>query len=136
MDPTKLIPIESENDFFSYTTNESGSIFLYRIDKRTNSIAAFTPPEGSYSYGYKDIKVVGDRLYAIIYTGACGAPGHDCEVYYYDTSNESWHYIITCGWECEFVDGRIKAPIYKLIKAGACSAENEYEVTDKWIDLE
>ena len=136
LDPPKLIPIESENDFFSYTTNESGSIFLYRIHKQTNSIAAFTPPEGSYSYGYKNIKVVGNRLYTIIDTGVCGAPGIACEVLYYDTSNESWHHIITCGVDCEFVGSRIKAPIYKLTKKGACSAENEYEVTDKWIDLE
>lgn len=138
LDPPKLIPIESENDFFSYTTNESGSIFLYKIDKQTNSIAAFTPPESRYSYApnYKDIKVVGDRLYTIIYTGACGAPGNDCEVYYYDTTNESWHYIIACGEDCEFVNGRIKAPIYILTKEGACTADNEYEETIKWIDLE
>lgn len=136
MDPPRLISIESKSDFFCYTTNESGSIFLYRIHKQTNSIAAFTPPESSYSYGYKDIKVVGDRLYAIIYTGACGAPGNDCEVHYYDTSNESWHYIITCGVDCEFVGDRIKAPIYILTKEGACTADNEYETTIKWIDLE
>lgn len=136
MDPPRLISIESKSDFFCYTTNESGSIFLYRIDKQTNSIAAVTPPESSYSYGYKDIKVVGNRLYTIIYTGACGAPGNDCEVHYYDTSNESWHYIITCGVDCEFVNGRIKAPIYILTKEGACTADNEYEETIKWIDLE
>ena len=136
LDPPQLIPIESERNFFCYTTDEIGSIILYNINKLTHSVYPFTPPESFLFYSYKDIKVVGNRLYTIIDTGACGAPGIACEVLYYDTSNESWHHIITCGWDCEFVGSRIKAPIYKLIKAGACSAENEYEVTDKWIDLE
>ena len=136
LDPPQLIPIESERNFFCYTTDEIGSIILYNINKLTHSVYPFTPPESILFYSYKDIKVVGNRLYTIIDTGVCGAPGIACEVLYYDTSNESWHHIITCGWDCEFVGSRIKAPIYKLTKKGACSAENEYEVTDKWIDLE
>lgn len=136
LDPPQLIPIESERDFFCYTTDEIGSIILYNINKLTHYVYPFTPPESILFYSYKDIKVVGDRLYTIVDTGVCGVPGMACEVLYYDTSNESWHDIITCGVDCEFVGSRIKAPIYKLIKAGACSAENEYEVTDKWIDLE
>lgn len=136
IDPPQLVSIESKNNLFCYTTTEYDAIILYTIDKQTNRLSTFAPPENDAYWGYKDIKVVGDRLYAIVYTGACGAPGHDCDVYYYDTSDESWHYIINCGGDCEFVDGRIKAPIYVLTKEGSCTAENEYDVVNKWIDLE
>lgn len=137
VDPPKPLSIESKNSFFCYTVNDFDSIFLYRIDKQTHSLVNFIPPESNIIYlGYKAIEVVGDRLYAIIYTGACGAPGNDCKIYYYDTSKESWHYIITCGEECQFIDGWIKAPVFTLTKEGNCTANNEYAETIKWIKLE
>ncbi len=138
IDPPRPLSIESETSFFCYTINNFGSVDLYEINKLTSSIDGFIPPRSSEKpyYGYKAIEVVGKRLYAIIFTGACGAPGNDCDVYYYDASKGSWHYIITCGEECQFIDGWLKAPLFTLTKEGDCTANNEYVETIKWIKLQ
>jgi hypothetical protein len=72
----------------------------------------------------------------ILLTGACGMPGNDCDVFRYDINDESWKNIVTCGEDCEFVDGKIKAHIYWGAKQGECTVDNKYGDSIRWVQME
>lgn len=132
-----IIPTNCSSRIFCYTQNEYSTLYIRYYDVSTKKWNKLVPPEYEIEgYGYKDYKIIGDHLYVMLLTGACGAGvGSACDIKYYDLSENLWHDVIMCGDECEFIDEKIKAPIWKIVKEGKCSAENEYEVSIQWIEL-
>lgn len=111
-------------------------MYVRLYNRKTGYWTELVPPEdGIEMYGYKDYKVVGNHLYLVYWTGACGSPSNVCILYCYDMGSKSWHLKIRCGEESEIIGNKFKAHLFKLVKMGSCSAEHEYEEYTQWVDL-
>ena len=139
--PPTLIPIANVDDIYCYCQqdydNDSYTIKKYNPELDAwNDIIEEVNKRSDYEYrGVGDYKVVGSRLYVMMVTGACGAPGNDYNVCYLDIKANTWHFVIACNGDSEFVDNKIKAHVFWLTKEGECTAENEYGDSIAWINM-
>lgn len=93
------------------------------------------PPYEREMFGYNDFRLIDNRLYLIYNTGNNWIDAV-CGIYIYDIKHNTWKELDMCGEECAFEGNRIKVPHYKVVKEGDCTANNEYEESIEWIELE
>lgn len=140
-DPPTLIPIANSDDIFCYCPqdHDNNSYTIKRYNPEWEvwiDIIEEINEKSDYGYiGIGDYKVVGSRLYVMMVTGACGAPGNDYAVCYLDIKDKTWHYVIACNGDSEFVDNKIKAHVFWITKEGEYTVENEYGDSIVWINM-
>lgn len=85
-------------------------------------------------FGYKDMRIVGDKLYLIFNTGNNWI-GAVCGIYLYDIATGKITELDMGGEDCKFVDDRIKVYNYEIIDYGDCTANSTYKEIITWIDM-
>lgn len=150
-----LIPTPSNKWIYGYfeeigTDNSVISKVIISYDVILDSLKFLLPKGNTYTpygetdffcSGYKDYKLVGNHLYLIHQDiGSLRTPYSPHSIYYIDVDNNIWY---TVGEECcygektEFVDDKIKAQIYYVIKESEDLFESdEYSDYIKWIKME
>lgn len=132
----RVLPIKSDSLVYCVIEPkfEEKEIMIYNQNtERWTRFLAFG--EDVPYYRLKDARAVGDNIFCIFFTGACGGPGHDCDVMRYSIPTGKWQSVIWCHEDSEFVGDSIKAHIFDITKFGDCNMHNEYSDYIKWIDM-
>lgn len=139
-DSLTLIKTPSKNQVYGYyQIDDRFYIFYYDINsKKWHQLISpyFSDDDTSYYSKYADFKVIGDNLYLINPTDACGIGAMYASfiIYKYNIGDNSWTELTKCG-DYELDGNKLKAIHYEIAREGTCTADHEYKEVIEIINL-